>query len=90
MHSKKVFQYVIFILTIVNNKITLMLTNNRINGGDVLMKYDAMNHNEFEEMEFFEVETFERIKRRKPAKDPELRERGRKLNHRTKKKKDES
>lgn len=89
MYSKKVFQYVIFILTIVNNKITLMLTNNRTNGGDVLMKYDAMNQNEFEEMDF-DVETFQRIKRRKPAKDPELRERGRKLNHRTKKKKDES
>ncbi|AJD93629.1 hypothetical protein JMA_43120 (plasmid) [Jeotgalibacillus malaysiensis] len=53
------------------------------------MKYDAMNQNEFEEMDF-DVETFQRIKRRKPAKDPELRERGRKLNHRTKKKKDES
>lgn len=87
MISKKVFLLVIYLLTIVNNKITLMLTNNRTNGGDVLMKYDAMDYNETEDFGV-EVETFERIKRRKPTKDPELRERGRKLNHRTKKKKE--
>lgn len=51
------------------------------------MKYDAMNYDGTEDFGV-EVETFERIKRRKPTKDPELRERGRKLNHRTKKKKD--
>lgn len=51
------------------------------------MKYDATNYDNFEEFGA-EAETFERIKRRKPEKDQELREKGRKLNHRPKKKKD--
>ncbi|WP_214688653.1 MULTISPECIES: hypothetical protein [unclassified Exiguobacterium] len=51
------------------------------------MKYDAMNLKTKDGYEA-ETETFESMKRRKPKKDPELRERGRKLNHRTKKKKD--
>jgi len=53
------------------------------------MKHETMNQLGYDEFEMdAEVETFQRIKRRKPAKDLELREKGRKLNHRTKKKKD--
>lgn len=53
------------------------------------MKQQTMNQLGYKEIEAdAEFETFERIKRRKPAKDLELREKGRKRNHRTKKKKD--
>ena len=52
------------------------------------MKYNSLDLDRYEEEFGAEPENFERIKRTRPEKDEELRTKGRKLNHRTKKKKD--
>lgn len=52
------------------------------------MKNNLYDLNNYEEDFGSEPETFERIKRSRPEKDEESRTKGRKLNHRTKKKKD--
>lgn len=52
------------------------------------MKYNSLDLGKFEKNFGGEPENFERIKRTRPEKDEEARAKGRKLNHRTKKKKD--
>lgn len=52
------------------------------------MKYNLQDLHNYESEFGEETENFERIKRSRPEKDEEARAKGRKLNHRTKKKKD--
>ncbi|WP_442638077.1 hypothetical protein [Rossellomorea marisflavi] len=52
------------------------------------MKHDAFDQEKYEDYNFETGTTFERIKRRRPDKDEETRSKGRKFNHRTKKKKE--
>lgn len=52
------------------------------------MKYNSKDLSNYEDEFGEEPEKFERITRNRPEKDEDSRTRGRKLNHRTKKKKD--
>lgn len=52
------------------------------------MKYNLNDLNNYEDEFGAEPEKFQRIKRSRPEKDEDTRTEGRKLNHRTKKKKD--
>lgn len=52
------------------------------------MKYDSLDLGKYEKNFGGDTEKFQRIKRTRPEKDEEARAKGRKLNHRTKKKKD--
>jgi hypothetical protein len=53
-----------------------------------IMKYDSLDLGKFEKNFGGDTDKFQRIKRTRPEKDEEARAKGRKLNHRTKKKKD--
>lgn len=52
------------------------------------MRDNRFDLTKYEEEYGEDVDTFQRIKRTRPEKEEELRTKGRKLNHRTKKKKD--